>query len=260
MNVTLPLPFPPAGCNRTFNASSGTVSAVGNRVSCFTNFQAPQGSFINLYFSSFYIRNRGQNCTEGNTIKVFDGADSSATVLLSTCGYMTPGPVSSTGNALRLEHTPQQWGSFTLTYTTSTQGGGCGGSLFARKWSSLTSPGYPGPSPTGRDCVYTIAVPPDKHVALMFDTLDFTGPGGCNSTFLEMYDVNLFGHPNLINTLCGHEDVAEHLSPGSRMVLRYVMGGPSGEVTGQGWSVSVNPGMPHESTVFESPEGNASTE
>ncbi|KAK3892747.1 hypothetical protein Pcinc_003437 [Petrolisthes cinctipes] len=244
-----------ATCNRTFNSTSGMV--MGRRDWCFTTFRAPEGSFINLYFYNFYIRNTGANCTQGNTLRVYDGADSSSPLLVSACGWRNPGPVHSTGNVLRLEHTPQRYGRFKLTYTTSTVGGGCGGSMYVRRRARLYSPGYPGAAQTNLDCLFSITVPPDTHASIGYTYLDFAGEGGCNNTYLQVYDVNVAGEPILQNTICGTENMARHVAPSNRMVVRYVTGPRN--ITGQGWTMSIRPAIPHQDTVFDTSEDSSDT-
>lgn len=237
------------GCNRTFNSTSGTVKSRQARI-CHSTFLAPEGSFINLYFRWSYIYTRGGNCTASRSLKVYDGLDTSAPLLLSFCGFRVAMPVFSTGNALYLEFARQWGGRFDLTYTTSTQGGGCGGTMHVSSSAILTSPGFPGPAGPNLDCVFTITVQPDQHVILQFRRIDFGGADGCNSTYLEMYDMSLSGQSTLFNTFCGEEGrTALHMAPSSSMALRYVTG--ASNITGQGWKVKINQGQPHESTVLE---------
>ncbi|KAK7065277.1 hypothetical protein SK128_012049 [Halocaridina rubra] len=235
-------------CNRTFNGSSGSIQNSGSRSSCFSTIAAPEGSFINIYFNNFYIRNGDSECGT-NAMKIYAGTEATGEPVMIACGWRRPNPVFSTGNALFISYTPRQYGRFSLTYSTSTQAGGCGGSLYVDRRATLTSPGYPGPAATGLDCMFTIAVTPSKHVALRFQDTDFGGPDSCNSTFLEVYDINPSGQSVLFNTICGMENVAPHLAPSYRMALRYVTGGNN--QTGQGWSVTIRPAIPHESTVFD---------
>lgn len=240
------------GCNRTFNSTSATVKS-NQAHSCYSKFQAPEGSFINIYFRRFYISRRGQNCSASNSLRLYDGSDNSATLLLSTCGWRLPMPVFSTGNALYLEFARQWGGSFELTYTTSQHGGGCGGTMHVTYAARLTSPGYPGPAPPNQDCIFTITVQPDQHVIFRFNRLDFGSSDGCNSTYLEVYDVDVSGQSTLFTTFCGEEGrTARHLAPSSLLALRYVTG--SGNITGQGWMARINQGQPHESTVFDDDE------
>ncbi|XP_045117385.1 cubilin-like [Portunus trituberculatus] len=240
------------GCNRTFNSTSGTVRSRRANV-CHSTFQAPEGSFINLYFKSSYIYTRGENCTTSHSLRVYDGLDTSAPLLLSFCGYRLASPVFSTGNALYLEFARQRGGYFDLTYTTSTQGGGCGGTMHVSSSAQLTSPGYPGPAGPNLECVFTITVQPNQHVILNFQSIDFGSADGCNSTYLEMYDMTLSGQPTLYNTFCGEEGLtAAHLAPSSSMALRYVTG--ASNITGQGWKAWIHQGQPHESTVLDEEE------
>ncbi|XP_042234787.1 cubilin-like [Homarus americanus] len=236
-------------CNRTYNGSSGNVFS-RRRSSCFSTFVAPAGSFINLYFSGFATStSHGQGCSDDRSLKVFDGADSSATLLLHACGYSLPAPVFSTSNSLHLEFRPSSWDYFRLNYATSTQSGGCGGALFFRRWGYVTSPGYPGPASPGLDCMFSLSTTPDVHILLRFRSTDFGGSDGCNNTFLEVYDVTATGDTPLVITLCGQENVALHFAPSNKMALRYVTG--NGNITGQGWLARIDVGDPHESEVFD---------
>ncbi|MPC09283.1 Embryonic protein UVS.2 [Portunus trituberculatus] len=117
----------------------------------------------------------------------------------------------------------------------------------------LTSPGYPGPAGPNLECVFTITVQPNQHVILNFQSIDFGSADGCNSTYLEMYDMTLSGQPTLYNTFCGEEGLtAAHLAPSSSMALRYVTG--ASNITGQGWKAWIHQGQPHESTVLDEEE------
>ncbi|XP_047482510.1 LOW QUALITY PROTEIN: cubilin-like [Penaeus chinensis] len=237
-----------ATCNRTYSASSGYVK-IHRGETCFTTFQAPVGSYVNLYFTSAYVA-ASENCANG-ALKIYDGASSSDSLLLSYCGYRLASPVFSTGNSLYMEVTAQSYLEF--TYVTTNQSNGCGGSMFVSHSTKLTSPNYPSPSAENLDCMFTLMVQQSLHVYIRV-FVNFGGPGQCNSTYLELYDVNADGSPVLFNTLCGDESsVAMHLAPSNKMALRYKTG--PGNQTGIGWEVMIRGIEPHETTVFDDVEG-----
>nr|XP_027235513.1 cubilin-like [Penaeus vannamei] len=219
-----------ATCNRTYSATSGHVKIA--RDICFTTFQAPAGSYVNLYFRSVYVAS-SENCADG-ALKIYDGPSNTDTLLISFCGYRLPSPVFSTGNTLYMEVTGRSF--IDLTYVTTNQSNGCGGAMFVSHRAKLTSPNYPSPSAENLDCMFTVMVPQSLHVAISV-AVNFGGPGQCNSTYLELYDVNADGSPVLFNTLCGDEtSIAGHLAPSNRMAMRY--DGRRNQ-TGTGWEIGI---------------------
>ncbi|XP_068206241.1 LOW QUALITY PROTEIN: cubilin-like, partial [Palaemon carinicauda] len=237
-------------CNRTFNGTSGIITSMGREISCFSQIMAPQGKYVNVYFSSMYVRSRGGACGN-NVLKLYDGPEASGEPVVAVCGYRLPNPVFSTGNSLYLALTSSTYSRFKLTYTTSDQPGGCGSAMYVDYPGRISSPGYPGPAPSGLDCMFTISVAPNKHVAVRAFYIDFGTQETCNGTYLEMYDIYSNGQSVLFNTVCGFEELASHLAPSYRIALRFVTSNAT--QTGQGWMLGLAPATPHEETVFDEP-------
>ncbi|GFT52351.1 cubilin, partial [Nephila pilipes] len=95
-----------AYCNRSYTGSSGVVTNIAypgrfNGVKyCTMNISTSVDKTISLYFSRLEMYDTSL-CTN-NYIKVYDGANTSAPLLRSICGFSTPDPVYSSGNSLHV--------------------------------------------------------------------------------------------------------------------------------------------------------------
>lgn len=61
----------------------------------------------------------------------------------------------------------------------------CGGTLTG-DYGSITSPGYPGNYPPGRDCVWNIIVSPGSLITFTFGTLSLENHNDCSKDYLEV--------------------------------------------------------------------------
>ncbi|KAF2368216.1 EGF-like domain, partial [Trinorchestia longiramus] len=219
--------------NRTYTQQSGLISQYGqnNSYPSTAVILAPPEHYVALYFKRFAVR---EECSPTNNLTVYDGDSTSATLLETLCGRNTPSPVFSSGRALTLMlSASNNLTGYLAYYVTSRQRYGCGGALSGVN-AVLQSPNAPLPSPEGLNCNYTVSVPSPYRVIVQFGMIDFSGAEGCNSTYLELYDVLPDDTASFVARYCGDEVPAVHVAQSSRVALRYVTGR---NLQGQGWSM-----------------------
>uniref|UniRef100_A0A6A7FUH2 Cubilin n=1 Tax=Hirondellea gigas TaxID=1518452 RepID=A0A6A7FUH2_9CRUS len=240
-------------CNRTYSAAYGTLSAriIEDGTECTAVVQAPVGSFIAVYFHYLSLSSSVASDDTGcgsNSLRVYDGDSMSAPLLETLCGYFTPSPIYSSGNQLTLVmHADNQNSNYLANYVISDQRNGCGGNIQG-VGGYLMSPGYPATSPSNLDCIFTLTVPSPAHAYLMFRAFDFGGLGGCNSTYMEIYDVLDDNSSNFMARYCGDETPAPHMAAGNRVIVRYTTGI---QVSGQGWMIGFAGAQLHPQSVEE---------
>lgn len=61
----------------------------------------------------------------------------------------------------------------------------CGG-ILTDNYGSITSPGYPGNYPPGRDCVWQVLVNPNSLITFTFGTLSLESHNDCSKDYLEV--------------------------------------------------------------------------
>ncbi|CAL4077710.1 unnamed protein product, partial [Meganyctiphanes norvegica] len=239
-----------SSCNGTFNQTSGRIRSPRSGGNCYTSIVAPPGKYIFIYFSSFYLQALDGECTE-RSLKVYDGQDSSSPLIATLCGYQYPSPIRSSGNKLYFVFTRQNQSDYSvyhLYYTQTANENGCGSTFFGNEM-HLNSPGYPNGSPANLDCYYTISVPPNRHVFMRFFGFDISDTNGCNSTYLQIYNVIGSADPTLFSTYCPGDQISDHLSPMNTVIIRYVTGATVSNSST--WDLKTIATVPHSSTEFE---------
>lgn len=62
----------------------------------------------------------------------------------------------------------------------------CGGQLTNSSHGNINSPGYPGPYPNNRDCVWVVSVPPGNNIIIHFAYLAIEHHINCSYDYLEV--------------------------------------------------------------------------
>ncbi|XP_058153894.1 cubilin [Dasypus novemcinctus] len=187
-----------SGLDGTFSYSSPDAGPVHD-VNCFWVVRTQEGKVLRITFTFFRLE-PVRDCAH-EFLQIYDGDSSAALQLGRFCGAGPPGALLSSSSALYFhlhsEHLRNDRG-FTVRW--ETQQPECGGVVIS-PYGSITSPGYPGNYPPGRDCVWTVAVPPHLLVTLTFGTLSLEQHEDCSSDFLEIRDGPLQQDP-VLEKLC----------------------------------------------------------
>lgn len=106
--------------------------------------------------------------------QIREGRNLTGKQLLKACGYLLPNPVFSDTNvvSLRAYAQPNPLYQYSLIFTSSSNGKGCGGKLF-NYLGLFTSPMYPNIYKEDIKCTWDIHVPKGYKVALKFKGLKF---------------------------------------------------------------------------------------
>nr|CAD7575819.1 unnamed protein product [Timema californicum] len=158
---------------------------------------------------------------DDNRKNVRDGLTPSSPRLAKLCGSQIPSPIFSNTSALRLFR--HQKSAFTgsydvidITYTTTDQGPGCGGTLF-NFGGVFTSPFYPGNYRNNSKCRWDVMVPTGLTVVLKFYMFDLGSSVTCDSDYIEFFDFDVVTKVESFRTkYCGGE-VALRVSHSSLM-------------------------------------------
>lgn len=106
--------------------------------------------------------------------QIREGRNLTGKQLLKACGYLLPNPVFSDTNVVSLRiyaHQAQAY-QYSLTFTSSPNGKGCGGKLY-NYFGLFTSPMYPNIYRENIKCTWDIHVPNGYKVALKLKRLNF---------------------------------------------------------------------------------------
>ncbi|KFM62124.1 Cubilin, partial [Stegodyphus mimosarum] len=215
-----------ADCNRTFMKDNGILtnpdypSQYNTESYCAMTINATAGKTISLYFQHLMIHVSG-NCAE-EYLKIYDGQNTSARLLSILCGFETAPPIFSTGNFLHLVFSIKySFGSFYATYTTTDQGRGCGGRLYAEK-GALSSPLFPQPYNRTAECIWYISVPGYHTARVQFTSFALNSTDGCDTNYVEIYDGHTVDIGKRIVRYCGTDTPAQHNSENNEIIVRFV--------------------------------------
>ncbi|XP_051007258.1 cubilin [Acomys russatus] len=155
-------------------------------VNCFWVVRTDEEKVLHITFTFFDLES-ASNCPR-EFLQIHDGDTSAAFPLGRYCGSSLPQALHSSGNALYFhlysEYIKRGRG-FTARW--EAQKPECGGVLTG-SYGSITSPGYPGNYPPGRDCVWHILASPGSLITFTFGTLSLESHSDCSKDYLEIRD------------------------------------------------------------------------
>ncbi|KAL1132413.1 hypothetical protein AAG570_010368 [Ranatra chinensis] len=157
-------------CTRNFTSEQGRILKSRLVANCYLTVIAPDpNATVSLYFSDISLVYRDQCLI--SKLQVFDGLTDTSPLLTTACGHQLPSPVFSTGRniLIKFTNTPgnSYMASFDITYTTTTKGRGCGGTIF-NYGGIFSSPFYPGNYRNNTICRWDISVPVGNVIAIKF--------------------------------------------------------------------------------------------
>ncbi|KAK7823853.1 hypothetical protein U0070_020524, partial [Myodes glareolus] len=155
-------------------------------VNCFWVVKTDEEKVVHVTFTFFDLES-ASNCPR-EFLQIHDGDSSTAFPLGRYCGSSPPQGVHSSGNALFFRlyaESIRQGRGFTARWEAKQPE--CGGTLTG-DYGSITSPGYPGNYPPGRDCVWHVLVSPGSLITFTFGTLSLESHDDCSKDYLEIRD------------------------------------------------------------------------
>ncbi|XP_041486764.1 cubilin isoform X1 [Microtus oregoni] len=155
-------------------------------VNCFWVVKTDEEKVLHVTFTSFDLE-AASNCPR-EFLQIHDGDSSAAFPLGRYCGSSPPQGVHSSGNALYFRlysEAIRQGRGFTARWEAKQPE--CGG-ILTGDYGSITSPGYPGNYPPGRDCVWHVLASPGSLITFTFGTLSLESHNDCSKDYLEIRD------------------------------------------------------------------------
>ncbi|CAJ0568950.1 unnamed protein product, partial [Mesorhabditis spiculigera] len=201
-------------------SSPGFPGQYGNSESVYYNYTVNAGHYIRLTFLSFHTENAVDR------LRIYDGPDSSYTVLADLSGSKTGTVITSSGPSIYMDFETDiinvdrgflgRYETFEVGTTPGTDNG-CGKSHFtADKFEGITSPNWPQNYTTNLDCNYYLEVPAGQTMQLVFDAFETE-----HYDYLRVYD-GADDQGNLLADL--HDSPATPIyftSTGSKMYLAF---------------------------------------
>ncbi|XP_048223975.1 LOW QUALITY PROTEIN: cubilin [Perognathus longimembris pacificus] len=179
-------------CGGSFSEVNGSISykvldtQYVSDVNCFWVIETEVGKVLRITFT--FLELEQANSCPYEFLQIHDGDSAAAFPLGRFCGYQLPQDVLSSDNALYIhlssDHMRNGRG-FTLRWDSEQPE--CGGFLNGT-YGSITSPGYPGNYPSGRDCVWRIFTSPELLITFTFGTLSLESHEDCSKDYLEIRD------------------------------------------------------------------------
>ncbi|XP_035298709.1 cubilin isoform X2 [Cricetulus griseus] len=168
-------------------------------VNCFWVVRTDEEKVLHITFTFFDLES-SNNCPR-EFLQIHDGDSSASFPLGRYCGSRPPQRVHSSGNALYFHlysESIRHGRGFAARWEAKQPE--CGGTLTG-DYGSITSPGYPGNYPPGRDCVWHILVSPGSLITFTFGTLSLENHNDCSKDYLEIRD-GPFQHDPVLGKFC----------------------------------------------------------
>ncbi|XP_040449627.1 cubilin isoform X3 [Falco naumanni] len=181
-------------CGGELTGTYGSISSPGypgnypvNR-DCFWTISTSPGLLITFAFGTLSLEHH-ENCSYDH-LEIRDGLLPQDPVLGRYCSTRSPPPLQTTG--------PYAWihfhsddlvtdKGFHIVYTTSPADLSCGGNYMDSE-GVITSPFWPNPYISNRQCIYIIRQPEDERIYLNFTHMELESHAGCSSNYIEVRD------------------------------------------------------------------------
>ncbi|XP_013388746.1 cubilin-like [Lingula anatina] len=218
------LTYQVASCNRTHSGSTGRVTSPGwpgrypSYSRCYVVIQSPPGTYLSLYFNSFYIE--PHTSCNFDYLEIRNGSDASAGLVGKYCGNTLPDPVFATGNSIWmffLTDNSVTHPGYDITFASSSSAPGCGGT-FKDSYGSFTSPLYPQPYTNNRNCTWLVQVPARKVVTITFTAFNIEYHDSCNYDWVDVYDGPSTSSTR-VGRYCGDSMPAEFTASGRAVTI-----------------------------------------
>ncbi|XP_038652379.1 cubilin [Scyliorhinus canicula] len=194
-------------CGSHLSEPSGVISSPGypsnyppNR-DCYWTISVSPNLVITFAFGALHI-GHNPNCSF-DYLEIRDGLLDKDPILKKYCSTKDPPPLQTSGPSARIYfHSDKNVSGrgFQITYSTLPSDPGCGGTYQDSK-GILTSPNWPNPYPSNRQCVYIIRQPMGERIHLQFTHMELESHNSCSSTYIEVHDGEAETDP-LIGKFC----------------------------------------------------------
>lgn len=219
-----------ANCNRTYTGTGGKIFSPGwpgnypRNAYCEMSISAPAGTYVTLYFNSFYIE--PHSTCRYDYLEIRNGSTSSSPLINQLCGNTIPNPIFATGNTLWMNLVTDSsivHPGYDITWTASTSGMGCGGDIVGIN-GSITSPNYPGNYTERHSCRWLITAPARRVITVYVVNINILGSPDCNRAYVEIHNGYLDSSPSF-GRYCGNEQPPPLRASGNKVLIKFVTDG-----------------------------------
>lgn len=219
-----------ANCNRTYTGTGGKIFSPGwpgnypRNAYCEMSISAPAGTYVTLYFNSFYIE--PHSTCRYDYLEIRNGSTSSSPLINQLCGNTIPNPIFATGNTLWMNLVTDSsivHPGYDITWTASTSGMGCGGDIVGIN-GSITSPNYPGNYTERHSCRWLITAPARRVITVYVVNINILGSPDCNRAYVEIHNGYLDSSPSF-GRYCGNEQPPPLRASGNKILIKFVTDG-----------------------------------
>ncbi|XP_052697133.1 cubilin-like isoform X2 [Crassostrea angulata] len=219
-----------ANCNRTYTGTGGKIFSPGwpgnypRNAYCEMSISAPAGTYVTLYFNSFYIE--PHSTCRYDYLEIRNGSTSSSPLINQLCGNTIPNPIFATGNTLWMNLVTDSsivHPGYDITWTASTSGMGCGGDIVGIN-GSITSPNYPGNYTERHSCRWLITAPARRVITAYVVNINILGSPDCNRAYVEIHNGYLDSSPSF-GRYCGNEQPPPLRASGNKVLIKFVTDG-----------------------------------
>ncbi|CAG9816798.1 unnamed protein product [Phaedon cochleariae] len=196
------------GCGGHLKKNTGTIASPNypdpypTSVECEWLIEVDFGYSVEIEFHEVDVEK--ESSCQFDSVKVYNGMDSTYNLLSTICKQKKPTVITSTGNFMFVKFASDisyQGRGFTADYkTVETK---CGGRFTAAE-GSIFSPNYPKNYNKNETCEYLIDVDEGHSIELKFKDLDLYKSENCSRNYVRMHDGPTAGYP-VIETVCGNE-------------------------------------------------------
>ncbi|XP_062489682.1 cubilin isoform X1 [Pezoporus occidentalis] len=181
-------------CGGELTGTYGSISSPGypgnypvNR-DCFWTISTSPGLLITFAFGTLSLEHH-ENCSY-DYLEIRDGLLPQDPVLVKYCSTGTPPPLQTTGPYAWIHFHSDDFVTdkgFHILYTTSPADPSCGGN-YTDSEGVITSPFWPNPYISNRQCIYIIRQPEDEKIYLNFTHMELESHTDCSSNYIEVRD------------------------------------------------------------------------
>ncbi|XP_078391727.1 cubilin [Cetorhinus maximus] len=213
-------------CGGQLSEIYGVISSPGypgnyppNR-DCYWTISVSPNLVITFSFGHLHFGHH-PNCSF-DYLEIRDGLLDKDPILQKYCSSNNPPPLQTSGPSARIHfHSDKNVSDrgFQITYITLPPDPGCGGTYEDSK-GILTSPNWPNPYPSSRQCIYVIRQPTGERIHLQFTQMELESHDSCSSAYIEVHDGEAGTDP-LIGKFCGATLPAPITTSGNTLWLKF---------------------------------------
>ncbi|XP_062900253.1 cubilin isoform X2 [Mobula hypostoma] len=216
----------PQVCSSHLNETYGVISSPGYPgnyppyTDCFWTISVNPNFLINFSFGLLHIEHH-EDCSF-DYLEIRDGLLDQDPILRKYCGNESPPPLLTSGPTARIHFHSDKSNSgqgFYVTYIALPAEPGCGGT-YGDSEGILTSPKWPHPYPSSKQCIYVIEQPTGEHILLQFTHMDLELHDNCSLDYIEVHDGEA-ETDHLIGKFCGTEAPAPIMTSGNKLWLKF---------------------------------------